>query len=380
MAQFQLGSPAPGLFALNHAASVAEAGRAASIMTAPMQNLTVAGPDGIALFTTGQVPIRRAGDGSAPVAGDDGAHDWLGFSGGASLPHFVNPASGTVENANERTEPASFLPFLGRDFPVPLRARRIHEWLGGKATFSTDDFAAMQRDDISVLAHDVLPYLAALPRQQGAAGTAQGLLAAWDGAMAKNRPEPLIFNAAVQLFVARTLAANHVGEDDMGPWGGFLDWLVTPAGAAWCNGDCRPMMSTALHDAVAQLAAKYGADPRAWRWGDAHQAVFAHPLLGALPLVGGLASRRVAVDGDDSTLFRGGSGELGDFAAHHGAAYRGIYDIADLERSRFVVTPGQSGNLLSAHAFDMLPLWAAGASVTIPARAAAVSGTLRLEP
>ena len=349
-------------------------------MTAPMQNLTVAGPDGIALFTTGQVPVRRAGDGSAPVAGDDGAHDWTGFAGGQLLPHFVNPAGGSVENANERTAPPDFVPFLGRDFPAPLRARRIHERLGAQATFSIDDFASMQRDDVSVLAHDVLPFVNALPHQQGTAGVAQGLLAGWDGVMAKDRPEPLIFNAAVQLFVTNVIAANHVGEDDIGPWGGLLDWLITPAGAVWCNGDCRPAMGGALHDAVAQLAAKYGDDPKAWRWGTAHQAVFAHPLLGALPLVGGLASRSVAVDGDDSTLFRGGSGTLGDFTSRHGAAYRGIYDVADLERSRFVVTPGQSGNLLSAHAFDLMPLWAKGASITIPARPEQVSGTIRLEP
>ena len=380
MAQFRLGSPAPGLFALNHAASVADAGRAAGMMTAPMQNLTVAGPDGIGLFTTGQVPVRRAGDGSVPVAGDDGAHDWVGFAGGDALPHFVNPAGGTVENANERTEPPGFVPFLGRDFPAPIRARRIHEWLATKPAFSADDFEAMQRDDVSVLAHDVLPVLDALPRQPGAAGEAQAMLAAWNGVMDKGRPEPLIFNAAVQLFVSRTIAANHVDESDMGPWGGFLDWLVTPAGAVWCGGDCGPSLGTALHDAVAQLAGVYGTDPHAWRWGTAHQAVFAHPLLGELPVVGALARRSVGVDGDDSTLFRGGSGELGDFASHHGAAYRGIYDLADLERSRFMVVPGQSANLLSAHAFDLVPLWAAGQTLTIPAAPAHIGARVRLEP
>ncbi len=380
MAQFALSSPAPGLFALNHAASVAEAGRAAAIMTAPMQNLTVAGPDGIGLFTTGQVPVRRAGDGSAPVAGDDGAHDWLGFVGGERLPHVVNPASGTVENANERTAPASFPVFLGRDFPAPLRARRIHAWLASKPVFSADDFEAMQRDPVSVLATDMLGPLRALPPQPGVAGQAQALLAGWDGTMDKARPEPLIFNATVQLFVAQVIAANHVAETDLGPWNGFADWLVTPAGGVWCGGDCRPALGRALHDATAQLATRYSADPATWRWGAAHQARFAHPLLGELPLVGALAARSVAIDGDDSTLWRGGSGVLGDFAARHGAAYRGIYDVAELDRSRFVVTPGQSGNLLSRHAFDMLPLWAAGRTITIPASPAQVSATLHLQP
>jgi penicillin amidase len=380
MAQFSLGSPAPGLWALNHAASLADAGRAAAAMTAPMQNLTVADHDGIALFTTGQVPRRRAGDGSVPVPGADGLHDWTGFAGGDALPHIVDPASGTVENANERTAPPDFATFLGRDFPAPIRARRIHALLAGKERFGIADFQAMQHDDTSVLAQDLLPVLRALPRQAGLAGRAQELLAGWDGEMGQDRPEPLIFNASVQLFVSRTLADNRVPEADAGPWNGFADWLLTGAGAAWCNGDCRPALGRALADAVADLAGRYGPDPAAWRWGAAHRAVFAHPLLGDLPVVGAWASRRVAMDGDDTTLLRGGNGILGQFDAVHGAAYRGIYDLADLDRSRFVVAPGQSGNLLSAHAWDLLPLWARGDTIAIPAAPARVTATITLAP
>ena len=380
MAQFKLGSPAPGLFALNHSADVADAGRAAAMMTAPMQNLTVADGQSIALFTTGQVPVRRAGDGSAPVAGADGQHDWTGFAGGYALPHIVNPPNGTVENANERTAPPDFPTYLGRDFPAPIRARRIHALLAEKSGFSVEDFQAMQRDDVSVLAHDVLPILRSLPRQTGITGRAQGVLDGWNGAIGRDRPQPLIFNAALQLFVSHVLAANHVPEADAGPWSSFAEWLLTPAGRTWCNGDCKPVLSQALHDASDALAARYGTDPAAWRWGAAHQAVFAHPLLGDVPMVGGFASRSVAVDGDDTTLFRGGNGKLGAFAALHGAAYRGIYDLADLERSRFVVTPGQSGNLASGHAWDLLPLWAEGRTITIPALPGQVSGVVHMEP
>jgi len=380
MAQFQLGSPAPGLLALNRAGSLADAHRAAGIMTAPMQNLTVADRDGIALYTTGQVPVRRAGDGSVPVSGADGLHDWTGFVAGDGLPHFEHPANGTVENANERTAPPDFPTYLGRDFPAPTRARRIHELLSARANFAAADFAAMQRDDVSIFARDMLPILGALPRQDGLAGRAQAMLAGWDGAMATDRPEPLIFNATTQLFVSRTLAANHVPERDAGPWSGFAQWLLSPAGGGWCGGDCRPALGAALHDAVADLAGRFGSDPAAWRWGAVHLAIFAHPLLGSLPLVGPLASRSMAVDGDDTTLFRGGNGTLGQFAALHGAAYRGIYDLANLDRSRFVVTPGQSGNLVSPHAWDLLPLWARGDTVPIPAAPDGITARLTLRP
>jgi penicillin amidase len=380
MAQFRLGSPAPGLFALNHAASVADAGRAAGLMTAPMQNLTVADHDGIALFTTGAVPIRRSGDGSLPVSGADGLHDWTGFASGDQLPHVVAPASGTVENANERTAPPSFPVFLGRDFPAPIRARRIHQLLSARSGFAPADFQAMQDDDLSVFAQDVLPILRALPRQPGLTGQAQALLDRWDGTMAVDRPQPLIFNAALQGFVARTLAANHVPESQSGPWADFAEFLLSPAGGVWCGGDCRPALGTALQAATQDLATRFGNDPAAWRWGNVHKAVFAHPILGDLPVIGAWASARIAVPGDDTTLFRGGNGRLGDFASLHGAAYRGIYDLADLERSRFVVTPGQSGNIFSAHAWDMMPLWAAGTTIAIKASPDQVSARIRLTP
>ena len=380
MASLDLGSAAPGILALDQAGSVAEAGEAAKLILAPVQNLTVADHDGIALFTTGLVPIRRGGDGTAPVQGADGLHDWTGFASGDALPHSVAPATGIVSNANDRTAGPDFPTYLGRDWPAPYRDRRIHALLDGETAQTLDRFEAMQRDPVSVFATDLLPDFRALQPRTGTAERARALLTAWNGSMDMDRPEPLIFNAAIQGFVARVLADSHVPEADSGPWDGFGAWLLTPEGGAWCGGDCRPVLASAFDDAIAGLATRFGPDPSAWHWGDAHRAVFAHPLLGDLPVIGGLASRRAAVPGDNSTLFRGASGALGDFASRHGAAYRGVYDLADLERSRFVTVPGQSGNIFSAHAWDLLADWARGATITIPAKPDSVAGTVRLQP
>jgi penicillin amidase len=349
-------------------------------MDSPVQNLTVADGQTIALFTTGKVPVRKGGDGSVPVAGADGLHDWTGYVSGDALPHFVGPASGVVVNANERTAPANFPVFLGRDWHAPWRADRIHQLLDAKQIQGVADFEAMQRDDVSVFAQRILPVFAALPREGGQVGQAQALLARWDGTMADDLPQPLIFNAAVQLFVSQVLAASGVAEKDSGPWGGFAAWLLGPDGGPWCGGDCRPALAKALRGSVAHLAQVYGGEPAGWRWGVAHKAVFSHPLLGDLPVVGEIASRRVSVPGDDTTLFRGGNAKLGAFEALHGAGYRGVYDLADLERSRYVVTPGQSGNIFSSHAWDMLKLWQAGTTVTLPASPDGVSATIGLSP
>ncbi len=45
--------------------------------------------------------------------------------------------------------------------------------------------------------------------------------------------------------------------------------------------------------------------------------------------------------------------------------FRGIYDLADPEKSRFTITTGQSGHIFSPHYRDFVPLWNDGKSITM---------------
>jgi len=49
----------------------------------------------------------------------------------------------------------------------------------------------------------------------------------------------------------------------------------------------------------------------------------------------------------------------------HGAGFRAVYDFADLDRSRFIIATGQSGNVLSRHYGDLLEDWRDGRTLTI---------------
>ena len=298
---------AAGLLALDRAASVAEAGRAAALITAPVQNLLVADRAGIGMFTTGRVPIRRAGDGSIPVPGAQGRYDWVGYAAGDQLPHLVAPASGRLVNANERVAPPDFPVFMGRDWPGDWRARRIRQMLQAGDHLSAADFALMQVDVKSAFAAQVLPMLDAIDLPDGPARKAASLLRGWDGTMAIDAPQPLIFNAWMQRFDLALLERAGIATIWRGPWMEFSAWALTPAGASWCGGDCRPILRDALADAVRTLSATLGPDPAAWRWGDVHQAVFAHPVLGRMPLIGRLTTARIPQPGDDSTVFVGGA-------------------------------------------------------------------------
>ena len=368
---------ASGLLALNRATTVDQARAAAQQISSPVQNLLVADARTIGLFVTGRVPIRKAGDGSAPVPGD-GSHDWIGWAAGDRLPHETAPASGRLVNANEPVWPPGFPIFMGRDTFGDWRARRIRELLKQSDRHTAADFAAMQVDVGDDFAVQVLPVLLAVPSTSGAAAKALDLLRGWDGRAVMDSPAPLIFNAWIDAFHAAVL--RHAGLDHGigAPVSDFVAAVLAPGGEHWCGGDCRPMLRDSLAAAVKRLAARFGADPAAWRWGVAHQAIFANPILRAIPLLGPFTTISLPSPGDDNTLDRGGTNAA--LQSVHGASYRGVYDLADLDRSVFMITPGQSGNPFSAHARDFAIRWRDGATITLGPAPASVSGKVRLIP
>ncbi len=370
---------AAGLQALNIATDVDQAGRAAGMITSPVQNMLVADASRIALFVTGRVPVRRSGDGGMAMDGASGEHDWIGMAQGEQLPRFVAPVTGRLVNANERVAAADFPVFLGRDWFGDWRARRIRALLDGTGKHTVEGFARMQMDTRSAFAEQVLPAMLISEPPPGLPAAARALLVGWNGDMAADLPQPLIFNMWVSRFGALLLQKAGIPPAAAGPLHETVAYALSPAGAHWCDGDCAPVLNEALIQATGALAAAHGADPAAWRWGEAHQAVFVHPVLGRLPLIGRFFTSRLAVPGDDSTLDRQG-GRAPDFDSVHGASYRAVYDLADLDRSRFVVAPGQSGNPLSGHARDFISRWRDGATVTLGTQPERVTATLRLMP
>ena len=372
-------STATGLLALNRASDVADAGRASELVSAPVQNLLAADRTTIAQFTTGRVPIRRAGDGTVPVEGADGAFDWTGTAGGSALPRTVAPAAGRLVNANERVAGPDFPVFMGADWFGDWRARRIRQMLAATAKHDVGSFAAMQVDAVSSFAVQILPALLATRPADEASGRALALLSHWDGAMRPDLPQPLIFNAWVRQFEGAMLARAAVPAAAAGGSADLVARALSPGGVDWCEGDCGPMLAESLQAAMAGLAAAYGPQPDDWRWGRVHQAIFSHPLLGTLPVLGRLTTSRIVQPGDDTTVYRGAM--RGDaWASVHGAGFRGVYDLGNLDRSLFAETPGQSGNPFRRTASSLMARWRDGTSIVIGPQPAAVADRIGLVP
>lgn len=375
-------SAAEGLVMLNRAGSVAAAGEAAQRITSPSQNLMVAErAGGIGMFITGRIPRRRAGDGSMPVPGEDGRHDWDGFLPFAELPHRLAPEGGRLVNANNRVAPPDHPAFLGRDWPGDWRFRRIHELLDANPRPNAAVMAGMQLDAVSPLAQASLPLLRGLA-VSGPAMIARELFTAWEGEMAAGKPQPLIWNAWARHFLRLALREGGAPESAASPE--FLGFLLTDKAPRWCRPDCATLAARALEAAMAELAATHGPDPAAWNWGAAHPAVFEHPLLRFIPLLRDVTRLSVPSAGDGQTVLRGtprgGFGGSTGYANMHGAGLRLVADMSVPDGLLAVIGTGQSGHPASAHWGDMLPLWRDGTMLRLSREAATVLGRIELRP
>ncbi|MFT8244417.1 penicillin acylase family protein [Roseomonas sp. BN140053] len=372
---------AAGLHALNRARNLDEARAAAAGILSPSQNLTVADAEGqVGMFLTGRTPIRASGDGSLPAPGWDGSRDWTGWVPFDDLPHVARPASGAVANANNKVQPADSPVFLGRDWPGDWRFRRIAEVLRERPRHAPGDFVALQEDTVSLLARDLLPLLRRFPRPDGLAGQVRDLLTTWDGEMAADRPQPLIFNAWLREVGRLVLAQGGLPAGTASASPEFLASVLGPEAptAAWCGPPgCEALAAQALERSAQELADRFGADPSAWRWGAVHVARFEHPLLRFIPVLSDWTGITVATPGDGGTVNRGGYRD--DFAHVHGAGLRMVADLSSPDGIWVAIATGQSGNPLSRHWSDLNARWAAGRPVLLR-REVPVASRLELLP
>ena len=333
------------------------------LFTAPMQNMVYADRNGnIGFYAPGRIPIRKAGDGRAPVPGWTGEYDWDGWVPFDKLPQAFNPTAGHIATANNKIVPDDYPYLITNDWDLPYRIERIEAALSGPGKQSIQSSTEIQADIVSLAAKQLLPLMLRIEPSDARARMALEMLAKWDCQMAAGRPEPLIFIAWLRSLNRRLF------EPKLGP---MFDqyWSLTPLATQgaltvnqhWCGpAGCPAPLSASLNDALGELSTRYGDDPKTWRWGDAHYALFAHPVFHTLPIVRALFDRQWPAEGSTDTVNAGAfrfTNPDGAYVDLHGPALRAIYDLADLDRSVFLIALGQSAHLLSPHRDDLVPRW-----------------------
>ncbi len=342
-------------------------------IVAPQINITYADADGvIGFYAPGRVPVRKRGDGFYVRSGWDAEEDWDGYIPFAELPHIVDPANGTIVNANNRIVGDSYSHFLSRDWDAPYRAERIITMLGEKrGKYEMQDAVRMQADNVSLVAKTLLPLMTTFEPQSPLGRRVISRMRTWNGHMTRDAEEPLIFIAWLRRF-SRAVYEDELGDNASAFWSFrplfIRNILTTDTGNYWCDDKrtpvvetCRGLLESSLMTTLHELELREGTDEvNDWRWGDEHRARFNHPLFNAMPVLGSIANLWIETDGGEYTVNRGGmriSDDINPFSHVHGSGFRGVYNLADLDRSRFIIATGQSGNILSPHYRNMMWTW-----------------------
>ena len=282
---------------------------AARDFQAPQQNLVYADVEGnIGFIAAGRVPLRKPANdlkGMAPAPGWLAKYDWDGTIPFEQLPRSFDPASGEVVTANHRITPPGYPYFISSEWQPPYRADRIQQLLDATPRHTVQSFARIQADVVSLAMRGLLPHLLATRPRSEEARKALALLSKWDGAMATERSEPLIAWAWWR-ELTRAIYADELGEAFPANWLARAEFLGNvlsgdPALARWCDNvrtpaveTCEEVLALSLDAALADLAARYGADHAHWRWGDAHAARHEHRPFGRQPLLARFFDIRIA--------------------------------------------------------------------------------------
>ncbi|MEO0457746.1 MAG: penicillin acylase family protein [Cyanobacteria bacterium P01_A01_bin.114] len=356
--------------------------------TAPSQNFVYADVEGnIGYITAGQAPIRPFGlQGIVPVATAEllasgrvsniAELDWQGFVPFDQMPQVYNPERGFIISANNRIAPDEYPFLLGFEYAEPNRARRIQALIEGQENLSLEDMQAIQLDQVSLLFRDFIPVLEAIKpilETTGASdNTLQQLnrLLRWDGNVSPDSTEATVFETWYTELTQ--LIAAEIGQDRLRgnltePAPRFLLRALTEGDPVCGSAEaCLANVAETFNRTVA------GFGEAIPTWGSFHLATFEHPIL---PL-----DRQVPFGGDRYTVNVGTYDPETFLFDSNGSTYRQIIDLGDLDNSVFMLTPGQSGRLLSPYFDNLLEPWQQGEYLPLQTQDFPVANEITLEP
>ena len=362
-----------GLFEMERAATVEQAVAIMNRSGLPIMNVALADEGGhIAWTLTGKIPRRKGMDGATSRVWGDGRIGWFGMIPSDQLPRLIDPPSGYLATANNRT--------VGIDYPYPIghnsasgfRAYRINERLHAMDAVTEQQMFALQLDietrfyefyrslALSALRERVIqgnPELAALRRY----------LVDWNGKADKNS-QGLALLVEYRTALADAVFASFLSacrEADPGfryRWFKMdtpLQQLLTERPPSLLPNSSRyddwnAFLLDTLKNVVRTIRQSYSIDSlQGLRWGIVNRTEIHHPFSAAMPLLGRL------LDMPEDEL--PGCSHCIRVARHrHGVSERLVVAPGHPEDGILHMPAGQSGNPLSEHYRDQQPYWVEG--------------------
>ncbi len=355
----------------NRATNWEEFKEALTYFHTPAQNFVFASTDGtIAYRANGLIPVRQNGDGLLPVPGWSGEYEWEGFIPWDELPTIVNPDEGFISTANNKIVGDDYPYHITSTWAQPYRQNRIREVLNSKDIFTIEDMMKLQFDQKNLQAQEFLPIffeqlegmeLSEMQRE------ALQLLQAWDFADRPDEGAPLVFHLWMAA-ISDVLFADQIDDEMMPLFKGkaqAVDQLIRRAydgnPGLWMeeNGGLQQVVYKSFAAATDRASQLQGEKPQKWRWGKFHSVLFEHPLAAVKPLNLLFNPPSPGMGGSKITVAAAGWDTESGYV-DHGAVWRGITDLSDMQKNWNVVGPGQSGHAASPWYDDQVTDWVTG--------------------
>jgi penicillin amidase len=321
---------------------------------------------------TGRVPVRASRQGVHPKPAVQ-TDDWQGFIAPEAMPGQTSPARGWVASANHDNRPDGYPHDYSSFFSPAYRYERIGQVLGGGGAKTTAEHRALMTDTLNLQARRLLPALVAALKDDPGHADLAALLEAWDGHDRADSAAPLLYHRLYERLAWETFV-DEMGEplataylEQWYGWQERFDRLVLTPDSPWFD-DRRTPVAEKLPDLVrrsasivrAELAAKHGADPRAWRWGAEHHITFSSPLRRTGFGRDWLGARTRAMNGSGETVMRARSAFNRGFDVEFFGSLRLVADLADDEKVLAVVAGGVVERQFHPHQKNQLETWFAG--------------------
>lgn len=391
--------PTRALLAFHKVKSFEEFRAACATSAGCSYSLIYADADNVGWLLASEAPKRRRGYGSLPLPGWRHDVGWDGVVPSSELPWCKNPEAGFVCCANNKpVADHESKVFLGHDFLDGYRQRRIAEQLASRNDWTVERMAALQTDVQSLAFLDVKPQLLAITPLSDAATRALEILKRWDGQLTGDSVGASVYElfvSSVNRRVCERVAPNSFhyasGKGVMKLIPGtclnsrrasFVVRLVRDQPSGYVE-SWSAELSGALSDAIELLTERFGPSDATWSWGKVRPFTLRHRFGDKAPLDRVFNVGPLNGWGDGTTVNQAGF-EFWQPLRHSTvtAHLRSVFDVGNWGASRFVLLGGQSGNPLSPHYGDLVPLYLRGEGVPVHwedsdvARSAVTSMTL----
>lgn len=287
---------------------------------------------------------------------DDPAAAWHGEANSMSMPFALNPPSGLLASANNRPTTATPFP-LGFFYPTSERVERLYALMKEKQTIGLDDLGHLQQDTLSTASLSLKAALLPMLKDSAVAPDFVRGIESWDGRYDASQSGPVLFETLLYQLATRLYAKDGNVPGDKSDWSYLVHYLPQDLAA-------RPDR-LAVVDAAAAAARETSRQYPTW--GDMHRLRVAH-ILSNVPGIGGsFVVDEFGVSGSRNTVMKTAHGLVnGRHYASYGSQARQLVDMADPDRTSFVLFGGEDGWLGSANYADQVALWRQGRTIAMP--------------